>query len=1018
MAVFVKNTGQIWTKAGGGAWTTISGIQPLVITTSSPLVPGTIGIPYAASLAANGGVAPYTWSFVSSTGSNTWVVTSFGSLTGTPASVETDTVTVRVTDSLSTTTTKTFSITVAANSSASYWPNGDIIAASGAYTDVLAAVNTATDGMRVLIPPGGPFVWTQGIKTTKQIFVGAQSLNSVFQGRTNQGVIISNQTVPVSGGGTATSACLSFTSGNTYHCGTAGIYWATPLVGSDACYGNIYVTGTGSKVMLVWDSAFECNSIGTGAIDAQRINFHSVGGLLWNCYFMPTPGGTWGDTVGPQADIVIGAYPFGQISWQSNSTMGVLDTTGTNNVYVEASTFVYASNQGTIDSDKTGRVVLRYCNIQGCGFTGHGFTSNNLGYNGNRHFEIYNNAFSIPNANRNLGGPFFWTRMGTGVVYNNTFTDQPGNNYNPSPGTIGESNPSQHGAPYFDANGAPLLTDQYPIPSQPGQGWFNGAAVSDPLYMWNNVYGTKMNHGNQPWGINSSWSLPTIDLLAYGRDLMDEFHGLGGGTANLPKPSGAWNGNAGPYAGYNYPHPARLPIDLFSVKPSANSRYLTKQDGTPFPDLGRAAWAIIGLNYTDQQTFIADTVAKQFTAIEIYAPAHDPRAVNSPKDGFGNLPFLKNLSGAAWNGAINSASNVPDFTTPNPAYWTNVDNLVALCAANGILIHWFPAYDGFSGAAGDQGWRFEKNYNGTARMLSYGQFVANRYANYGNIVWMLAGDYGSGSFPYVTNAQPGGNTNEATVELNLYNGLNSVAGKLFSSEDNTESISTDMTTIGGTVISYNGAYSFQGSTATQGRRAYNYSPVLPAFLDEEPYDQEGPDGNNVNGSATQPVRRFIYWGLLSSIGGYTAGNGYVWPFGSGAWNLPTHLNSQGAQDLARLNTFWKSIQWWRLVPSGLNSMITLVTGNAGNIDTQNYVAASCTALGDLMVVYFSPAQSGAVTFNMTAMRGAWTSTWINPANGATTVGPSGTNSAGTAITSPGGNGDGLGSTDWVLKVVA
>ena len=48
--------------------------------------------------------------------------------------------------------------------------------------------------------------------------------------------------------------------------------------------------------------------------------------------------------------------------------------------------------------------------------------------------------------------------------------------------------------------------------------------------------------------------------------------------------------------------------------------------------------------------------------------------------------------------------------------------------------------------------------------------------------------------------------------------------------------------------------------------------------------------HNANPSATQPVRRFQWWGWLSTIGGYMSGNGYVWPFNSG-WN--SHLDTQG-----------------------------------------------------------------------------------------------------------------------------
>ena len=49
--------------------------------------------------------------------------------------------------------------------------------------------------------------------------------------------------------------------------------------------------------------------------------------------------------------------------------------------------------------------------------------------------------------------------------------------------------------------------------------------------------------------------------------------------------------------------------------------------------------------------------------------------------------------------------------------------------------------------------------------------------------------------------------------------------------------------------------------------------LFPAYVGYSGGDQgsEGPDRNRVNLSATQPVRRFQWWGWLSSIGGYIFG---------------------------------------------------------------------------------------------------------------------------------------------------
>jgi hypothetical protein len=333
----------------------------------------------------------------------------------------------------------------------------------------------------------------------------------------------------------------------------------------------------------------------------------------------------------------------------------------------------------------------------------------------------------------------------------------------------------------------------------------------------------------------------------------------------------------------------------FPVSRSPNGRYLRDATGAPFPILGRTAWFITSLSQTDYQTFLDDTSTKGHTAIEFHVINHDPRGNNEPFAGNGVLPFLKRLDGTTWSGAL-SYSNInaqaPDFTQPNEAYWMHVDALLAYAESKGVLCFMFPAYVGYAG--GEQGWMQELVANGPARVQSYGAWIAARYASRGNIVWMMGGDMGS--FDAAQEA----------VEQALLTGLQSVSGQqstFFSAEWDSGSIGTDQPTFG-SVMTLNGAYSWSGEVNYHCRRAYEYMPVEPTYLLEEPYDEEGPDGNSVNPSAIQPVRRFQWWGWLSSVGGYISGNGYIWPFNAG-WQ--SHLNTQGAQDMARLNGFIRSI---------------------------------------------------------------------------------------------------------------
>jgi hypothetical protein len=438
----------------------------------------------------------------------------------------------------------------------------------------------------------------------------------------------------------------------------------------------------------------------------------------------------------------------------------------------------------------------------------------------------------------------------------------------------------------------------------------------------------------------------------------------------------------------------------FPVKYSTDQRTLVDQNGTPFPILGRTAWFVLSLSVADYRTFVDDTAARGYTTIELHVLNHDPRGNHPPFNGNGEAPFLKRLDATAWDGSL--CCGAPDFTTPNEAYWSFVDGFLSYCQSKGILVFLFPAYTGYLG--GDQGWMNEMVANGPAKMQSYGAWIAARYKNQSNLVWMMGGDFGTAPNNF--------SQTQTTVESALLTGLKSVVGQQsiqFSAEWNSQSIATDQTSFG-VSMTLNGAYSFEGDVNTQGRRAYSHSPTEPAYLLEEPYDQEGPDGNNVNGGATQPVRRFQWWGWLSTIGGYISGNGYVWPFKSG-WQ--SHLNTQGAQDMARLNAFIGSIPWYNLVPSGLNGMRTLITSGGSSVSASDYVAAAATPTGTLMVAYVPPDHSGPITVDMTAMAGPSRARWFDPTSGAyTNIGTGLPNTGSRQFTTPGNNS--AGDKDWVL----
>jgi hypothetical protein len=447
---------------------------------------------------------------------------------------------------------------------------------------------------------------------------------------------------------------------------------------------------------------------------------------------------------------------------------------------------------------------------------------------------------------------------------------------------------------------------------------------------------------------------------------------------------------------------------IFPVKASTNGRFLVDQNNTPVPILGRTAWCVISQSESSYKTFIENTISHGYNSIEMSVICHWPQSNYPPHNGRGDLPFEKRLDGSVWNGSLvysGNNSRAPDFTTPDEEYWKFVDSFLYYCEAKGILVFFFPAYLGYYGT--HEGWMNELLANGADKTKAYGIWIANRYKNQKNLVWMILGDMGKFTLE------------QKEVEAALIAGLKSVPDQQsvhYSAEPESGGNSADQVDFGDQ-MTLNGVYTWGNVTVPAlGRLAYSRRPVLPAYLLEEPYDEEGPDGNRFNPNAIQPVRRFQWWGWLSTTGGYIAGNGYIWPFIDLWWDK--HLNTPSTIDMEVLNGFIKSISWWELVPSGLNDMKPLIIKGGGSDSNTDYVAAAANPDGTILIAYIPPDHVGSITVDLTVLKGKVKGYWFDPTNGKSSdiTGSPFNNRETWQFTPPGSNS--RGQKDWVLKLIA
>ena len=296
--------------------------------------------------------------------------------------------------------------------------------------------------------------------------------------------------------------------------------------------------------------------------------------------------------------------------------------------------------------------------------------------------------------------------------------------------------------------------------------------------------------------------------------------------------------------------------------------------------MGRTAWFVTSLPAADYRLFVDDTVARGFNAIEFFVPTHDSRGNHPPFNGNGDIPFLRRLNGTGWNGALsygNITSEAPDFTTPNEAYWSFVDGLLAYCESRGVLVVHVSRVRRLPGRqpgvdAGDD--RERAVADADLRRLDRHAVQEPEESRVDD------GRRHGSSFTAAQN----------NAEMGLFNGLKSVPGQqstLFSAEWERRVDCDRSADVRPVDDAQRRLHVERARERLRTQARTDTRPVAPAFLLEEPYDEEGPDGNHVNVYATQPVRRFQWWGWLSTIGGYIAGNGYVWLFNSSpSWQEP------------------------------------------------------------------------------------------------------------------------------------
>ncbi len=174
----------------------------------------------------------------------------------------------------------------------------------------------------------------------------------------------------------------------------------------------------------------------------------------------------------------------------------------------------------------------------------------------------------------------------------------------------------------------------------------------------------------------------------------------------------------------------------------------------------------------------------------------------------------------------------------------------------------------------------------------------------------------------------------------------------------------------------------QGPPATD----WDGKPNLPVINIEPNYEaHNGYTYRKVHND--HAVRRAVYWSLLvAPTAGVTYGGQGIWGWHTKVQAPADHISTglgspwyvardlPGALSMKYMHEFFKSIDWWKLVPSP-----EVLTGQPGRDDASKFVAAAKSPAGDLLVVYMP--EGGSVTLKTDSLKKGLSARWYHPRTG-------------------------------------
>jgi hypothetical protein len=363
----------------------------------------------------------------------------------------------------------------------------------------------------------------------------------------------------------------------------------------------------------------------------------------------------------------------------------------------------------------------------------------------------------------------------------------------------------------------------------------------------------------------------------------------------------------------------------FPIKISKNKRYLVDQDDVPFFYHGDTCWKLFWeFTAEEAELYLEDRIKKGFSVIQVQLLPH--RDYQANRDG--NTPFL--VRG--------------DITTPNPAYFENVDKIVSLAAEKGMGLLVSPLW----ASKWEQDWYKHLN---TSNAEVYGRYLAERYKSCKNIIgWIHGGDDDAIELHDSIRIFAKVFKKIAPRQINTFHANQKGGWEFFNQE---------------AWYDMNMAYSYNyPDMLRQMTEGFQLKPVRPIILGETHYEYN-------TGITRALLRKFAYASVILGGAGQAYGNKDIW-IATCFWT--TALNAPAAHDMSYLRRIFEFIPWHQLIPDTAHTFVTEGYGR-----DEEFAPASISDDRSAAVVYIPTART--ITVNTENLAFVIRAYWYDPANG-------------------------------------